>query len=682
MRLEFVEFEGFRGFRHRTLLQVPSGFMVIVGRNGVGKSTILDAIDFALTGNINKFDVQKAKGGGLQDHIWWLGEGKADSNFVRVGFIDDFGTRFEVTRHKDRLEADGLNEVLEQIQDRSKHSIMAEPQAVMESTLIRDEVISSSSLDLPGQQRFNAVKAAIGSITGPDYSNRTAAIFDETQLSLRAERNRADALQADLGRLLTQLTEARSEAAQSSDVAEAIALVSKFVPLNGREPTDVTLRAWIADRRAALTRFEAARERMVSISGQKERIGSDEFSFALNQARSTVQEYRALAVAKQEIADAASRLLSTEQDADFIATHFAALLEHGSSLGLQEGHCPLCDAARTDPEFAAALSRIRERLHGRAETLRALEDKVLQAHRDLEAVQVDLSEALKRFDALSDELAFVEAAEKEIRQEYELAGYRDLSLDDLQLAEALAYNQQQEIVQLERASLILGASSAMERVASLETQIEKVRAAIDRQIQIVASTERAVESARQINNAARGLANEILVEQFETVMPLLKELYRRLRPHNDWTEIDTDFGGKVRASLNFSVGDGRNPQFLFSSGQRRAAGLAFLLAIHLSRPWCRWKSLLLDDPVQHVDDYRALNLVEVLAAIRRSGRQVVIAVEDAALADLLCRRLRSSTSELGVRFDLGHAPDGSAKIEAVREILPFPNGTLKMPLAS
>ena len=59
-----------------------------------------------------------------------------------------------------------------------------------------------------------------------------------------------------------------------------------------------------------------------------------------------------------------------------------------------------------------------------------------------------------------------------------------------------------------------------------------------------------------------------------------------------------------------------------------AAGLAFLLAVHLSRPWCAWQSLLLDDPVQHIDDYRALNLVEVLTAIRRTGRQVIVAVED------------------------------------------------------
>jgi len=60
MKLDFVEFEGFRGFRRRARFDVPAGFMVVAGRNGVGKSTILDAIDYALSGNINKYDVEKA----------------------------------------------------------------------------------------------------------------------------------------------------------------------------------------------------------------------------------------------------------------------------------------------------------------------------------------------------------------------------------------------------------------------------------------------------------------------------------------------------------------------------------------------------------------------------------------------------------------------------------------------
>ena len=195
-------------------------------------------------------------------------------------------------------------------------------------------------------------------------------------------------------------------------------------------------------------------------------------------------------------------------------------------------------------------------------------------------------------------------------------------------------------------------------------------------------SERAAEAAKQIDNSAKTVANQLLSEQFDTVMPLLKELYRRLRPHSGWTNIDSDFGGKVRASLNFTVGDGHNIQFLFSSGQRRAAGLAFLLAIHLSRRWCEWRTLLLDDPIQHIDDYRALNLVEVLAAIRRSGRQIIIAVEDAALADLLCRRLRSSIGEIGRRFELQSSETGTAALADVQDIYPMPREVLRRAQAS
>ena len=257
-----------------------------------------------------------------------------------------------------------------------------------------------------------------------------------------------------------------------------------------------------------------------------------------------------------------------------------------------------------------------------------------------------------------------------------------MPIDDARIADERAAVEQQRIVSLERAVLILGASTAVERVSSFEQQINRLREQIEGTIGTISDLENAVESARQIDSAAKSLSNEILKEQFETVLPLLKELYQRLRPHTDWTDINIDFGGRVRGSLNFSVGDGRNPQFLFSSGERRAAGLAFLLAVHLSRPWCRWQSLLLDDPVQHVDDYRALNLVEVLAAIRRSHRQIVVAVEDAALADLLCRRLRSSQTEPGRRYDLAHANDGSAKVDAVLDVLPLTENALPLALAS
>src|ERR1035437_9252542 len=101
MKLQFVELSGFRGFREKARFEFPGGFTVLSGRNGVGKSTVLDAIDYALTGKINKFSVKEAKGGGLSDHIWWVGGERLDAYFVSIGFVDDEGETFVVTRTRE-----------------------------------------------------------------------------------------------------------------------------------------------------------------------------------------------------------------------------------------------------------------------------------------------------------------------------------------------------------------------------------------------------------------------------------------------------------------------------------------------------------------------------------------------------------------------------------------------------
>jgi chromosome segregation protein len=85
MKLEFIEVSGFRGFRDPARVNLPTGFAVFSGRNGVGKSTLLDAVDFALTGTINKFEVKNARGGGLDEHICGSGQEKRRRTTLRWG---------------------------------------------------------------------------------------------------------------------------------------------------------------------------------------------------------------------------------------------------------------------------------------------------------------------------------------------------------------------------------------------------------------------------------------------------------------------------------------------------------------------------------------------------------------------------------------------------------------------
>ena len=345
-------------------------------------------------------------------------------------------------------------------------------------------------------------------------------------------------------------------------------------------------------------------------------------------------------------------------------------------MGLQAGHCPLCDALRSSEEFATAIEATRSKMQGRvAEATRAAV-AITQASLALDQAETALAAAEQRLKGL---LAREEALSRNTESVVATLARSKIAVSafDLEGMRGLLLRMQEETAQIEQALFILEASSAHDRVTSHENRIVQLRTRIDEELAKLSAAEWAVELVRQIDRAAKEIPNQVLTEQFDTIMPLLKELYQRLRPHTDWREIEMDFGGRVRASLNFTVGDGRNPQFLFSSGQRRAAGIAFLLAIHLSRPWCRLRSLLLDDPVQHVDDYRALNLVEVLSAVRRTGRQIIIAVEDPALADVLCRRLRSTTTQAGMRFELGTAKNGSSAIERQIEIFPLPREILR-----
>jgi len=136
----------------------------------------MDAVDFAITGTINKFPVTTARGGGLDEHIWWVGEGKAESNLVSVGFIDSSEQRFTITRSRDRGLQDEAG-MVSRLCGANAGASTASVETLMQTSLIRDESIVALSVDLPEQARFAAVRAAIGGLVGPDYSQRTGAIL-------------------------------------------------------------------------------------------------------------------------------------------------------------------------------------------------------------------------------------------------------------------------------------------------------------------------------------------------------------------------------------------------------------------------------------------------------------------------------------------------------------------------
>ena len=80
--------------------------------------------------------------------------------------------------------------------------------------------------------------------------------------------------------------------------------------------------------------------------------------------------------------------------------------------------------------------------------------------------------------------------------------------------------------------------------------------------------------------------------------------------------------------------------------------------------------------MQHIDDYRALHFAEVLSSIRQLGHQVICTVQDSALADLLCRRLRSANLGDGVKIEMQYEHGMGATVKSTQSIGPLPERVL------
>ena len=357
MKLAFVEIAGFRGFRDKTRFDLPAGFVVLTGRNGVGKSTVLDAVDFVLTGTINKYAVRSARGGGLDDHIWWVGEGAAESQYVAVGLVDEGGEEFVITRSRER----GLETPADSIARRfcvTEPPAQAWAETLMQTTLIRDETLAGLSLDLPEQARAAAVRAAIGTLAGPDHTKRTAALLGVATAAKTAQDRRVADAQAELGRALSALTEVRTVAERQADVAEAEQIIRTLAPDLADAPGERAemLRRRVADRKQSIPVLAEAVARAEDLQTERLHFESEA---GVAEIAATRAEHAAARQAKERADEGlagAQRLEAAERESDAFASHMVAVLDHVEAVGLQAGHCPLCDAVRSSEEFAAAIA--------------------------------------------------------------------------------------------------------------------------------------------------------------------------------------------------------------------------------------------------------------------------------------------------------------------------------------
>jgi hypothetical protein len=345
-------------------------------------------------------------------------------------------------------------------------------------------------------------------------------------------------------------------------------------------------------------------------------------------------------------ADKLRPIISHAESAGEGPNPLATLAQLGNQIGLLNGHCPLCSSSLSHADFEAALVTLQSRASAADAALAKLRSDMASVVASLRAAAKARRELEERRKVFEQRIEAVKVTSNFLIQQAVTVGIEGSAPIDLPAVDRQIERQSRELAAIETAAATLEASRTSKRLLTLAEEIEKSKAGINKHDSQISRESSALQQLGELRRVVLRTSNEILDARLAKLSPLLEELYRRLRPHTEWHTIRYEVRGDIRRFLNLHVGNNLNPQFIFSSGQRRATGLAFLLAVHLSRGW-GFNSLVLDDPVQHIDDYRALNLAEVLAAVRRDGRQIVCAVEDRQLARLLARRLRSEAQAPG-----------------------------------
>lgn len=680
MKLSKIIISGFRGVKKVLEINLPSGFIVICGRNGSGKSTICNAIEFALTGQLQEYNTHSERSESIKDYIWWRGSEPPKESFVKLEISNGLADPFTIERNylgsSSKVEKDLINYLVD-----TNISPLDPLKQLCQTTILRDEQITDLSINLPETERFKLAQIAIGGNKLQTITSRIEALYKSLRERHNLKKSEYEKLRERISDMTARLSEARVRTITSEEVTNSKMQIRDILKLNSDNDKELVTASNDNLLKSRL-RINLIRESLSALQDME--IRTKEIN-----SKSYIDKYKLI---ENEYKNGQSELNKIKEDFINLETKIAKfdtlepyqkalveLLTSGKYIGIENDKCPLCGSTITKEKFFEHINEIEASI----ETEKKALIKLIENRTQLSGL---IREKELHINQLGTQLSHLKTTEESLLLSIADAAFKGTSLgikfsnnisDNIELLKKELQLTYDSISELEKATIILEYSSEQESILLLERQLRTYKdelLILDSDLRKIEDVDNKIKSSL---DTIKRVSGEVVDEHLSLISPILNELYFRFKPHSDWQNINYNLRGDVRRFLSLSVGENLNPNFIFSSGQRRAVGISFLLAIHLTRQWCNLKTLILDDPVQHIDDFRALHLTEVLSAIRKTGRQIICTVEDEDLALLLCRRLRSSFNDEGLLVNMSYKPGVGVEILSQQRIIPLKERILK-----
>jgi DNA repair exonuclease SbcCD ATPase subunit len=674
---------GFRGFGASVSFDLDADAVVIVGANGQGKTSLFDAVLWALAGEIDRLDT---KDDGLMS--LYSPDGQMH---VEVILSADDGTRRRIVREFDRSsntasilwdDGEGLpkrglaanSELLAQLWPaalEAKDASQSFGMALTRANYLQQDRLSQFIGADSDDSRF----AVLAELLGAGRLRELTLALESAQKSYTTTTNQFTAQLRQLVDREEQLASGLAELAVAVDV-DALATRwhawwSEFrvVGGTGEEPSDFRAAAASSHLDAAARELSARRDVSDRRRNEAEAlfVRYTEFLGELN-AHSEGPELDALRRSNRD--DAQADLLRLQQllvdaqqraeqrRADALAqTEAREELSALAQLALRHlnGPCPVCEqphdveATRRHLESLISPDIVMDAQAGeQIDEVAENQTQIAQARTRLATLETEIEEDDRRREAQRRMLEELDATLERFGQASQPPDTVLVALraEAEQMAEQLS-RIERLLGEVETLTLDVARLAAQARRAELEREMLEVRASISDRQRSARVREEARSLSGRIIDGLRVSTEAFVDERLKSMAPLLQAIYDSIDPHPTLQNVrllSRMFGGRGRLDAEVSDPDQprvltTSPPLILSSSQSNALAVAIFLTLNLTTPNAPLASLLMDDPLQSLDRINLLGLVDVL---RRTAptRQLIVATHDDAFGQLLARKLR------------------------------------------
>jgi hypothetical protein len=643
-----LKLEGFRAFAAPIELDCDADAIVLVGPNGTGKTTFFDAIEWALFGKVSRLPSTRDAVG----DTYLANRFTPRQTEVALSLTSD-GGGYDVRRTRDWRRSSDTFVVRDDTGNEARGAAAAHivgkltgsprgdagETAYLRSQCLIQDRIGKFVRDATPRERFDSLSTLLGVETVRQFyrwidgsSGRATGQADSLGMTIRSTNARLRdaearvAALADRARVESEITVERIgreladlEAAgravglkwpkrlTSTDPSRILSVANDLLAqIETRAGTCAAAISEAQTLQAGQAAIGAARSALPELAARETAIGTQRKALELQRS----------ALAK-EVGERSSELAKLEGGLKARRTEreaFARFLVSAKAF-IQTDHCPVCQNKINAQNVLASLTE-------RSKSLSVEERSIIESRAGVEG---GLSAAKAATDGIDLRLADIRRSESDVAKR-SLASRRAVdtwkngesqllaafpSSGDLEGVIRVAGSEARSLLDL-RSKLvgIQGQTKSLVDQGDLATARAMELRLRSECAPLVAEEQRlktAMSMLERLTRDAKAAEIEIVQGMIAAQMPVLRALYQRLNPHPLFDELDVTYGnfdGKGEVYYRARRGDTTgNVSMMFSSAQLNAVGVCIFLSLSLMRPAGGVSWVLLDDPIQNMDDY-------------------------------------------------------------------------------